>query len=73
MPKEDHAKALPAEHHENAAKSHRMAAEHHDKGEHDNGREHASKARDHSAAMPSTSIARLDMFDPFRNNCRRPA
>ena len=40
MPKDAHNKA--AEHRENAAKSHRMAAEHHGKGEHEKGREHAS-------------------------------
>ena len=40
MPKETHTKA--AEHHENAPRAHRAAAEHHGKGEHDKGHEQSA-------------------------------
>jgi hypothetical protein len=46
MPKDTHTKA--AEHRDNAARSDRMAAEHHGKGDHAKGREESAKAHGHS-------------------------
>jgi hypothetical protein len=51
-----------AEHHENAAKAHRTAAEHHGKGDHAKGREHANPAKQHSQTAHPGS----------RNNGLRP-
>jgi hypothetical protein len=47
MPKNEHNDA--AEHPERAAKSHRTAAAHHDKGDHDAGHKHSEEAHGHSS------------------------
>ena len=46
MPKETHTKA--ADHHDGAAKAHRDAAMHHEKGDKEAAKEHSKKAHDAS-------------------------
>ncbi len=45
-----------AEHHEMAAKTHRSAAEHHAKGDHTTGKDHAEKSLKHSTDAHGASV-----------------
>jgi hypothetical protein len=53
MPKDAHVKA--AELHDNVAKTHRTAAEHHGKGDHAKGMEHSKNALDLSVKAQEAS------------------
>ena len=53
MPREEHLAA--AQHHENAAKSHHLAAERCGEGDHDTCKQHAAQALEHSAKAHEAS------------------